>query len=62
MKVKLVKTGETTEYNDSYGLRLIEQGKAVPAASEPFPMNPPEAAPEGEPEEPKTETKKSRKG
>lgn len=29
MKVKIVKTGEVKTVNDSYGLRLIEQGKAV---------------------------------
>ena len=31
MKVKIIKTGETQEYNDAYAARLIEQGKAVPA-------------------------------
>lgn len=31
MKVIIIKTGETQEYNDSYAMRLIEQGKAVPA-------------------------------
>nr|DAW25072.1 MAG TPA: hypothetical protein [Caudoviricetes sp.] len=29
MKVRMVKTGETATVNNSYGLRLIEQGKAV---------------------------------
>ena len=27
MKVRMVKTGETATVNNSYGLRLIEQGK-----------------------------------
>jgi len=31
MKVTILKTGKTEEYNDSYAARLIEQGKAVPA-------------------------------
>lgn len=61
MKVKFVKTGEVAEFNDSYGARLIEQGRAVLAPAEKFPMN--------EPEEPKQEetqsapaAKKSKKG
>jgi len=29
MRVKLLKCGEVKEFNDSYALRLIEQGKAV---------------------------------
>lgn len=29
MNVKIIKTGETAKVNDSYGMRLIEQGKAV---------------------------------
>lgn len=29
MKVKLLKTGDICEVNDSYGTRLIEQGQAV---------------------------------
>ena len=29
MKVRMIKTGETVNANDSYALRLIEQGKAV---------------------------------
>lgn len=29
MKVKLLNTGEIIEVNESYGARLIEQGKAV---------------------------------
>ena len=29
MKVVILKTGKTEEVNDSYGGRLIEQGKAV---------------------------------
>lgn len=37
MKVKILNTGGITEVNDSYGLRLIEHGKAVlvKAAEEP---------------------------
>ncbi len=34
MKVKIIKTGQTEEYDSSYAVRLIEQGKAVPAAPE----------------------------
>jgi hypothetical protein len=34
VKVKLIQTGEVTVVNDSYGKRLIEQGKAVPAPVE----------------------------
>lgn len=29
MKVKILGTGVVVEHNDSYGMRLIEQGKAV---------------------------------
>jgi len=29
MNVKIIKTGEIAKVNDGYGLRLIEQGKAV---------------------------------
>ena len=29
MKVLILKDGETVDVNDSYGARLIEQGKAV---------------------------------
>ncbi len=29
MIIKVIKTGETIEVNDSYGARLIEQGMAV---------------------------------
>lgn len=29
MKVKILETGKSTEVNDSFGTRLIEQGKAV---------------------------------
>lgn len=32
MKVKIVKTGETVEYNDSFAMRMIEQGKAIPVS------------------------------
>lgn len=31
MKVIILATGKAEEHNDSYGARLIEQGKAVPA-------------------------------
>lgn len=31
MKVIILATGKTEEHNDSYGARLIEQGKAIPA-------------------------------
>lgn len=31
MRVKEIPTGKILEVNDSYGTRLIEQGKAVPA-------------------------------
>lgn len=43
MKVLICKSGEPLEVNDSYGLRLIEQGKAVVI---------PEDAEEAEPETP----------
>ena len=33
MKVKIIQTGEMKEFHDSYALRLIEQGKAVPVQS-----------------------------
>ena len=29
MKIKILETGEIFDVNDSYGCRLIEQGKAV---------------------------------
>ncbi|MBR6570362.1 MAG: hypothetical protein IKK75_07910 [Clostridia bacterium] len=35
MKVKLIKTGEIREVNDSYGLRLLTQGQAVLAKNTP---------------------------
>lgn len=63
MKVKLLKTGEVAEYNDSYGARLIEQGQAVIAKAGPFMAEP------VEPEEPggpapavETRQKRTRKG
>ena len=34
MKVKLIKENTIIEVNDSYGLRLITQGKAVAAAKD----------------------------
>lgn len=46
MKVKYIKTGAVAEVNDSYGARLIEQGKAVTASKTDFPMNAPEEAEE----------------
>lgn len=30
MNVKIIKTGKVETVNTSYGMRLIEQGKAVP--------------------------------
>lgn len=35
MKVREVRTGKVLEVNDSYGARLIEQGKAVLVPSPP---------------------------
>jgi hypothetical protein len=29
MKVKILKTGEIKEVNDSFGARLVEQGQAI---------------------------------
>lgn len=43
MKVVILKNGETKTYNDSYALRLIEQGIAVPAIEKPKPEKEPEA-------------------
>lgn len=57
MIVKFVKTGKTAEFDDSYGARLIEQGRAVLAEPEPF-MN----KPEPETEKPKEETAKPKSG
>lgn len=37
MRVTELATKKMREVNDSYGLRLIEQGKAVPAREEPAP-------------------------
>lgn len=34
MKIKDIKTGEVLTVNDSYGVRMIEQGKAVAAEPE----------------------------
>ena len=31
MKVKMTRTGQVVEHNDSYAHRLIEHGKATPA-------------------------------
>lgn len=55
MKVKILKTGEILAVNDSYGARLIEQGKAI-IDNTPAPK-PVKAAKKAEPE-----TTKTRKG
>ena len=34
MKIKILSTGKTEEYEAGYAVRLIEQGKAVPAPEE----------------------------
>ena len=60
MIVKFVKTGKTEAYDDSYALRLIEQGRAIPCEPEPA-MNEPEPAEEPEPVE-KPKAGKNRKG
>lgn len=31
MRVTILKTGETAEFDDSYAARLIEQGRAIPS-------------------------------
>lgn len=59
MKVKFVKTGEVVTVGESYGARLIEYGKAIPAKEKPF-MNEPVA--EEEPEAVKPKGGKNRKG
>ena len=59
MKVKLIKTGEVVEVNDSYGERLIEQGKAV--LVEEAPAAAPEPV-EAQPEEAKAKSGNTRKG
>ena len=59
MKVKFVKTGKAVTVDDSYGARLIEQGKAVLAKEAPF-MNEPVAEEEQEAAKPKGG--KNRKG
>ena len=62
MKVILIATGETVEVNGSYGSRLFEQGKAVPAPKKSAPAPKTEVKkeePEAEPKEkPKTAKKK----
>lgn len=60
MIVKFVKTGKTEEHDDSFAIRLVEQGKAIPCEPEPF-MNEPEPADESEPAD-KKKAGKSRKG
>ena len=61
MIVKFVKTGKTEEFDDSYGVRLIEQGRAVLAEPEPF-MNKPEPETEIPEETAKPKSGKNRKG
>lgn len=60
MKVLILKGGEELEVNDSYGARLIEQGKAVvippKAEKKPEKAEPAEEAPAAE--KPKTGRKK----
>lgn len=56
MIVKFVSTGKTGEFDESYGARLIEQGRAVPAPAEPEP-----AAEKPEEEAAKPKTGKNRK-
>lgn len=50
MKVLILKDGETAEVNDSYGARLIEQGRAVviPSKAAKQRTEQPEPAPEAE--------------
>ena len=72
MKVRLLKTGEILEANDSYGARLIEQGKAriyvePPVAPKPEKVKaePKKLEPKKEElkkEEPEAKKNKSRKG
>ena len=41
MRVKILKTGEAREFDDSYAARLIEQGRATPSpAAEPTATEP----------------------
>ena len=58
MKVLILKNSETAEVNDSYGARLIEQGKAVaiPAGAE----GKPEPAAKAEPKAETVETAPTR--
>ena len=53
MKVLILKTGKTAEVNDSYGARMIEQGRAVviPSKARMKPENPEEPAEEALPTE-----------
>lgn len=57
MKVIFLRTGETENYNESYGTRLIEQGKAVLA---PIPQRKPEVKTEDQ--EPPAKPKAKRNG
>lgn len=41
MKIKMLKTGEIVERDSLYAVRLIEQGKAVPAAEQEPPKEKP---------------------
>lgn len=55
MRVKLFETGETLEAGDSYGRRLVEQGKAEPAPA------PTAKKPEARKTEAKTAKEKAKK-
>lgn len=56
MKVKILETGKTADYDASYAARLVEQGKAIPAKEKAAPADKPEPA-----EKPAEEKPKSRK-
>ena len=71
MKVKLLRSGEVAEFHDTYGARLIEQGRAVAVMDEPakaaeelFMPKPelPADEPEQEEKPEKAGTKKKQKG
>ena len=59
MKIRFVKTGKTTTVDESYGIRLIEQGLAVPAGKEQAAEAPDE---EQEPGQVPAKNGKNRKG
>ena len=44
MRIKIINTGEIREVNASYGLRLIEQGKAKAAPKPAKPAKPAKSA------------------